>query len=412
MTPKESRQALAALLGLIVIGGLLAWGYHHHGRGTPAARPLAGPLELLQISSGTIGAGGSLSHSLELAGLDSSLISRLEKTLRPLFDPRHAKASDRYEIFRSTGHDFIRMHYWPDAFEYYQVTQGSSATLMATHQEIPLTESTVGVSGQIHSSLWESMIAQGVPPEMIYRFAEMFGWRIDFLTEPREGDTFKMIWKRRHSGTVVRDGAIVAAYYDSREKGDVYGFPLAGDYFDADGNSLRGEFLRAPLAYRRISSRFTEHRFHPILRIYRPHHGIDYSAARGTPAVCVGDGVVIERGWGGGLGNEIRLRHAQGYVSIYGHLMGFARGTQVGSRLRQGQVVGYVGSTGLSTGPHLHFGFEHDGQLIDFLSLKLQGNLKTVPTSEHANFAQVKQDATILFSKLTSPGTALQTLTP
>src|SRR6185503_16350088 len=144
--------------------------------------------------------------------------------------------------------------------------------------KVPLEESWVGVSGQIQDSLWDAMTSQGTPPEMIYRFAELFGWRIDFLTEPRKGDRYKMVWKRHAGNGAIRDGEIICAFYGSREKGELYGFHLAGDYFDQDGNSLRGEFLRAPLAYRRISSRFSEHRFHPILRYYRPHHGIDYSA--------------------------------------------------------------------------------------------------------------------------------------
>ena len=161
------------------------------------------------------------------------------------------------------------------------------------------------------------MKAQNVSPEMIYRFEELFGWRIDFFTEPRRGDIYKMVWKRSFGNGAVREGDMVCAYYNSQERGEVYAFPLAGDYFDADGDSLRGEFLRAPFNYRgfRISSRFTERRFHPILRIFRPHHGIDYAAPRGTPAITIGEGVVIAKDYDGGLGNELRVRHSGGYVS-------------------------------------------------------------------------------------------------
>ena len=150
------------------------------------------------------------------------------------------------------------MTYWPNAFEYFTVTRSTAGLFAASAGKVPLEDTTVGVSGQIQGSLWEAMISQGTPPEMIYRFAELFGWRIDFLTEPRKGDTYKLIWKRHKGSGAIKDGAIVCAYYNrSREKGEFYAFPLAGDYFDQEGDSLRGEFLRARrLAYRRISSRF------------------------------------------------------------------------------------------------------------------------------------------------------------
>ncbi len=194
------------------------------------------------------------------------------------------------------------------------------------------------------------------------------------------------------------------------KKGALYAFPLAGEFYDADGNSLKGEFLRAPLVYRRISSYFTEHRYHPILRIYRPHHGIDYAAPSGTPASSIADGVVIAKGWEGGLGNELRVRHSGSYVSIYGHLRGYARGIHVGSHVKQGQVIGYVGSTGLSTGPHLHFGFERDGKLINFFSLKMTNSRKTFLQRNVRTFEEIKKHAQALFAQLSQPGASLQTL--
>lgn len=281
---------------------------------------------------------------------------------------------------------------------------------MASASKITLEESTVGVSGQIQGSLWDAMTRQGVPPEMIIRFAELFSWRLDFLTEPRKGDTYKLIWKRNHGNGAIRDTDIICASYISHEKGEFFAYPLAGEYFDTDGNSLKGEFLRAPLVYRRISSYFTEHRFHPILRIYRPHHGIDYAAPAGTPASSIADGIVIAKDWGGGLGNELRVRHAGSYVSIYGHLRGYARGIHIGSHVKQGQVIGYVGSTGLSTGPHLHFGFERDGQLINFFSLKMKNSRRSIPPAERQHFEQIKQSDGALLAQLAQPGAPLQVL--
>jgi len=374
---------------------------------SPAPKPST---FIVYTSTGTIGVHGSLSDSLGASGVPAIEAAQIERTLKPLFNPRYSKARDYYQVQVSTAHHFVQMTYWPNSFDYFTVIRSSTGTFTASAGKVALEESIVGVSGQIQGSLWEAMVTQETPPEMIYRFAELFGWRIDFLTEPRKGDTYKLVWKRHSGNGAIKDGDIVCAYYGSREKGELYAYPLAKEYFDQDGNSLRGEFLRAPLAYRRISSRFTEHRFHPILRYYRPHHGIDYSAARGTPAVSIGEGVVIGKGYEGGLGNEVKIRHAGSYVSIYGHLMGYAKGIHEGAHVKQGQVVGYVGSTGLSTGPHLHFGFERDGQLINFLSLKMQANRKSIPSPERSHFEQIKNDAKILLDQLTQPGNPLKVL--
>jgi len=392
---------------MILAGAMASW--RRLVRDGRALIPTPPEPTTVMLSSGTIGTGGSLSHSLLQSGVPPTEETQLERALKPFVNPRHSKATDRYEIYVSSGLGLSRLTYWPDAFQFYCVERSSGTAWHPHLERLSLTATTVGVQGQIHTSLWDAMIQQGVPPEMIYRFAEIFGWRFDFLTEPRQGDAYKLVWTRHRAGSAIRDDEIRTAAYSSREKGALEAHRWNGDYYDGNGNSLRGEFLRAPLAYRRISSRFTERRFHPILRIYRPHHGIDYSAARGTPAVSIGDGVVIERGWGGGLGNQIRIRHARGFVSIYGHLMGFAPGTHTGSRVKQGQVVGYVGSTGLSTGPHLHFGFEHDGQLINFLALKMNGSQPPVPRTQREAFVKLKNDDNALLNRLT-PGGPLQLL--
>jgi len=409
-TPLRIKAAL--LLVLVIAGGLIFLGWKYF-RAMDLHRPLpksTPPVPSIIISTGTIGTGGSLSDSLGQTGLSAMDISQVERALRPLFNPRYSKPKDVYEVRLSTTGQFHKLTYWPTPFEYFTVARSSSGMMEASASKVALTESTVGVSGQIQGSLWDAMSRQGVPPEMVIRFAELFSWRIDFLTEPRKGDTYKMAWKRRRGNGAIRDTDIVCASYSSREKGDLYAYLLAGEYFDADGNSLKGEFLRAPLAYRRISSYFTEHRFHPILRIYRPHHGIDYAAPAGTPASSIADGVIISKGWEGGLGNELRVRHAGSYVSIYGHLRGYPRGIRIGSHVKQGQVIGYVGSTGLSTGPHLHFGFERDGQLVNFFRLKMKNSRRSIPPAERQHFEEIKQNAAALFTKLVQQGGPLDAL--
>lgn len=389
------------IIPIVLIGSFVGCNEHK----LPSA-----PEPQVVVSSGTIGAGGSLSQSLGRAGVRPLEASQVELTIKPFVNPHMSKAKDRYEIARSTTGQFVQLTYWPNSFEFVTVARSASGLMTARAAKLPLTETLVGVGGQIQGSLWEAMITQETPPEMIYRYAEIFGWRIDFLTEPRKGDLYKIVWKRHTGNGAIKDGDIICALYQGKETGEVYAYRLARDYYDAAGNSLRGEFLRAPIAYRRISSRFSEHRFHPILRYYRPHHGIDYSAARGTPAVSIGEGVVIAKGYESGLGNAVRVRHAGSYVSIYGHLQGFAKGIREGGHIRQGQVVGFVGSTGLSTGPHLHFGFERAGQLINFLSLKMKSNRKTVPLPERAHFEELKKQAQGLFAQLKAPGGPLQPL--
>jgi len=367
------------------------------------------PIPQVFISTGTIGLEGSLSQSLGKAGVLPLESAQVERTIKPIFNPRLSQARDRYEIIRSTAGHFIKMTYWPNPFQSYTVNRTTAGIFSAATQKAAAAQTIVGVTGQIEGSLWDAMKTQGVPPEMIVRFAELFSWRMDFLTEPRQGDTYKLVWKRFSANGGIKDEQILGASYTNKGKGTLSAFPLAGDYYDDEGNSLRGEFLRAPLVYRRISSYFTEHRYHPILKFYRPHHGIDYAAPFGTPASSIANGVVIAKGWEGGLGNEIRVRHSGSYVSIYGHLQSYAKGIHVGAHVRQGQVIGYVGSTGLSTGPHLHFGFEQDGRLINFFTLKLKNSRKTVPIPERSNFDVIKKRAQSLFTQLL-PGKPLQVL--
>jgi murein DD-endopeptidase MepM/ murein hydrolase activator NlpD len=396
---------IAAGASLIFLGVGLLWIAKH--RHVVPALPLKVQALPVVVSTGTIGVDGSLSQSLGLAGVRPIESAQVQKTLNPLFNVRHSNPKDHFEITLSTTGHLLQLVYWPNSFEYFTVTRSSAGLFSATSGKVPVEGSVVGINGRIQGSLWDAMKSQGVPPEMIVRFAELFGWRIDFLTEPRLGDQYSMVWKRSYGNGAERDENILAASYTGRESGTLCAYPLAGEYYDAEGNSLRGEFLRAPLVYRRISSYFTEHRYHPILKIYRPHHGIDYAAPYGTPASSIADGVVISKGWEGGLGNELRVRHTGSYVSIYGHLKSYARNIHIGSHVKQGQVIGYVGSTGLSTGPHLHFGFERDGHLINFFSLKMKNSRKTVPSPERQHFEEIKKQAQTLFAQLL-PGKPIQ----
>ena len=224
----------------------------------------------------------------------------------------------------------------------------------------------------MENSLWEAMSGQSVPPSVIMEFADIFAWKIDFLTEPRKGDAFALLWEERRTALGAPCPAkILGAVYRGAETGEEYAFYYGNSYYDEKGASLRRAFLRAPLSYRRISSYFSRSRFHPILRIYRPHYGIDYAAPSGTPVSAVADGTAAFAGWKGGYGKFIELRHGGTYVTGYGHLRSFAKGLKAGKKVSQGDVIGYVGMTGLATGPHLDFSIKKNGRFVNFLRLEL-----------------------------------------
>jgi murein DD-endopeptidase MepM/ murein hydrolase activator NlpD len=220
-------------------------------------------------------------------------------------------------------------------------------------------KTTAFVKGTITSSLYETMMAMGEKPELIANCTDIFGWEIDFFSEVQPNDSFSILFERKYcDSTCIGYGRILAATY-SGQVGSFAGYRFADpesttDYYNAEGQNLRKTFLKSPLRFSRVSS-FFGRRFHPILRIVREHQGIDYVAPKGTPVEAVSDGRVISAGWSGGYGRLVVIGHAEGYETRYGHLNGFGKGIRSGAPVRQGQVVGYVGMTGLATGPHLHY---------------------------------------------------------
>jgi murein DD-endopeptidase MepM/ murein hydrolase activator NlpD len=232
------------------------------------------------------------------------------------------------------------------------------------------------LSGSITNSLYESAREAGLSDDLIMDLAFIFGWDIDFALEIRSGDQFTLIFEEEYlEGEKYRNGVILAAEFVNRgkrfrairyvdEKGK-------SDYFSPDGKNMRKAFLRAPVDFRRISSRFSKSRWHPVLGKKRPHRGVDYAAPVGTPIKASGDGKIIHIGRKGGYGKTIVIQHSSRYTTLYGHLNGYRRGMKRGSRVKQGQTIGYLGSTGLSTGPHLHYEFRVNGVHRNPLTVKL-----------------------------------------
>lgn len=246
------------------------------------------------------------------------------------------------------------------------------------------------ISGVIHENMYTDGIKAGLHPGVILDLSDIFSSDVDFNTDLREGDIFVVLLEKTvRNGKEVAPPKILAARMVVRgESFEAFYFEVpgrGGGYYDEKGNSKERFFLKAPLQYRRISSYFTARRFHPILRIYRPHYGIDYAAPAGTPVSALGDGIVTFAGWKGGFGKFVEIRHGRGYKTTYGHLSRFAEGIRAGKRVKRGEVIGYVGSTGLATGPHLDFRFYVDGRPVDFLKTKWP-TVASIPRSFRARF--------------------------
>ena len=228
-------------------------------------------------------------------------------------------------------------------------------------------------SGVISDSLFEAVVKEGLPSEISLDLGDIFAWDIDFNVDLRKGDRFRILFEKKfRNGDFLRNGRILCAQFINQE--NQYWAILFKDqdghvdYYDLDGNSLKKKFLKSPLRYRYISSRYSKRRLHPILKIYRPHLGIDYAAPTGTPVVTVGDGKVIFAGWKKGFGRTVKIRHNGTYTTLYGHLSRYGKGIKTNRNVKQGQVIGYVGSTGLSTGPHLDYRLIKNGSYINPLS--------------------------------------------
>jgi murein DD-endopeptidase MepM/ murein hydrolase activator NlpD len=264
----------------------------------------------------------------------------------------------------------------------------------------------------ITSSLFGAVSAAGEEDQLALDLADIFAWDVDFNTELQKGDTFRVSvekmyldgrfvrYGRIHSAELVRGPRVIRAiYFESRH---------GSGYFTPEGNPLRKAFLRSPLKFSRISSGFTHSRFHPILKTSRPHLGVDYAAPVGTPVRASGNGVVTHAGWSGGYGKTVKIRHPNGYETLYGHLSRIV--VKVGQRVEQAEVIGNVGTTGLSTGPHLDYRMIKTGTYIDPLKLK-SPPAEPVLAAERGAF-DAARDRELAFMGTSAPGTLLAAALP
>ena len=342
-------------------------------RGFFSAR--SGPSQPLSVvTQGVLLAGEELGPVLRAKGITPVAIQLVSQEMRPLFDFRRSQPGDRYRLSQDAIGNVLDFRYATTPEESLHLFWNGHDFVVRREQAelIPRVERIAGI---VETSLYRAIDEQGESPELASAFADLFAWDLDFTRNVHPGDEFQILYERLyrtdHDGYefYVQPGQILAARFigSAGEYAAVWyeGEAGRGGYYRRDGTSVQRAFLVAPLRFARITSEYSSSRRHPILKVSRPHHGIDYAAPEGTPLWSVADGTVIFKGRNGGFGNLVKIQHDSGYISYYAHLSGYARGLRVGRRVMQKEVVGYVGHTGLATGSHVCFRVAKNGHYVN-----------------------------------------------
>lgn len=346
-------------------------------RDLPTARPL--PAESAaslsdqaaavgeEVVKGTVEKGDTVSKILENTGSEG--VYQYVSAARQVFSMRSFREGQPYVIITDSASGRVKRFEYEIDNSRRLVVEGIEEPV-ARVEPIDYVTLLGSVEGTISDNLFQAVADAGESPQMALHLAELFGSEINFIRDLQEGDSFSVLVEKRYrDGGYKGYGRILAAHFTNKGKTfEAYLFRdgnARAQYYNRKGENLHKTLLQAPLAFTRLTSRFTMRRRHPILGHTRPHMGVDYGAPTGTPVKAVGDGVVTRRGWAGGYGNQVILKHVAGLESMYSHLSGYARGLRQGQKVRQGQVIGFVGSTGLSTGPHLDFRLRQNGRFIN-----------------------------------------------
>lgn len=406
---KRKQPILLGLAGILLVGAAVWVLYWRGSEGRADRQPIETAEAVPPVLSTEIvsmRSGDTFADLLRRTGVDGGTITELIPVVEQTFDVRKFRAGSQLTLTRYETGELESIQYVIDPDRLLHVSyseDGAAAVIRETPGEIRVTR----VCGQLQGSLFQSIAEAGESPELALRIAEIFAWDVDFYTDPREGDQFCVLVEKKEydNGQPASYQRILAARYNNA--GTVYeGFLFHGgesqpQYYSSDGRSLQAAFLRSPLKFEaRVSSRFSRRRFHPVLKIYRPHLGTDYAAPTGTPVQAVASGRVVFSGRSGGAGNLVRIRHSGGYETYYMHLS--RRLVRSGQRVEQGQRIGLVGATGLATGPHLDFRISQNGRFVDFERLDLPRTASLGP--EYAEpFAAVREH----FSRLMESGPEL-----
>lgn len=351
------------------------------------------PVDSFNVHKGQIGKNQFLADILLQHKVSYPEIHKLVETSKEIFDIRHLRPGKNYTVFctKDSLEKATCFVYQPNAVEYVVFEIGDSMNVYKGKKEVETREREA--SGVISSSLYMTMKENGLNDALVMRMANMYAWTIDFY-RLQKGDRFRIIFEEKFvDDEFIGIGKIIAADFihsDRSYLGIYFEQEEKGDYFDENGESLRKAFLKAPLEFGRISSRYNPKRFHPVQKRVKPHLGTDYAAPTGTPIMAVGDGTVIEAGYKKYNGNYVKIRHNSTYTTQYLHMSKFASGIKRGTKVRQGETIGYVGSTGLATGPHVCFRFWKHGQQVDHLKEEFPPS-EPIAEENQAEFDQVKK---------------------
>ncbi len=334
------------------------------------------PLNDYEVDYGVVKRNQSLSVILETHGLTGRQVHQLAQNSKGVFDVRKIRGGQSYAFFSTKDSipEPVYFVYEADSRSYvvFDLRENGKVTI----GKYPVEWVPKSVKGKVESSLWNAMVSCNADPLLAVELSRIFGWTIDFFGLQKE-DEFRVLYKQESvEGQELSNFSIVGAVFVHADSA-YYAIPFLQDgevlFFNEHGKSLEGAFLKAPLDFFRISSRFSNSRYHPVLKIYRAHHGVDYAAPVGTPVYAIGAGTVIAKGYQAkGGGNYLKIKHNWTYVTCYMHLSRFEKGIKVGSKVAQKEVIGYVGSTGLATGPHLDFRVYENGKPINPLTIKSQ----------------------------------------
>ena len=363
---------LLVLLALTALyASFLSGTEEEEGEALVAARPVSAYL----TAEAKVGPQDTIYDILRAEGVSPQEVLALVKAASPHYDLCKIRPGHWYEVTCTREAQLRRFAYQIDMSS--QLTaERHNGVFHAAIEPLRRGVKRCAVAGTISSSLFEAIQQIGEHPQLAFDLADVFAWNIDFHVDLRRGDWFAAVVEKLHlRGEFVGYGPMQGAQFyndGSLHTAILFRDPDGRvDYFSPDGQSLRKQFLKSPLKYTRISSRFSYRRLHPILKVVRPHLGVDYAAPMGTPVVSVGDGRVLKANYGRGNGNYVVVRHNAKYTTMYLHLSRFAAGIRAGVEVRQGDVIGYVGSTGLSTGPHLDFRMKERRRFVDPLTVEV-----------------------------------------
>lgn len=404
-----TKKALITLAAVIVVLAVAAWFIFNH-----SAKPSAGPapvavkdttahtpqykfglpVDSFAVIEKTVEKNEVLSGILQLYNVSNATIATLAEKSKKIFDVRNLAAGNPYTVF-CTKDSLPQAQYFiyqPNAIDYIVYDLRDSIHIYKGKRDVHTVVKTTG--GKITSSLYETFARNGADPALAIKLADLYAWTIDFYSI-QEGDWFKVVYEQQYvkdepvglgtikSAIFSHNGEPIYAYYFQPDS------TQPGEYYDESGKSLRRFFLKAPLKFSHITSRYTLRRFHPVQKTWKAHLGTDYAAPTGTPIISTGTGVVIESRFTQFNGNYVKIRHSNTYTTQYLHMS--RRAVSAGQHVSQGQVIGYVGSTGLATGPHVCYRFWKNGQQVDPLRQKFP-SATPIPGSMQNAFAQWKQN--------------------